>query len=67
MAVLYNNLPKPVIDILGWIIGFFNACVVWPNCQVSHRSQPPMALDLSLTRPAGSGWLNHLGAPDMGG
>jgi hypothetical protein len=31
-----------------------------PNEKVSDRSQPPMTFDLSLTEPAGSGWLNRL-------
>ena len=28
--------------------------------KVSHRSQPPLTIDLPPSRPAGSGWLNRL-------
>ncbi|HEY5914192.1 MAG TPA: hypothetical protein VJA21_26695 [Verrucomicrobiae bacterium] len=31
------------------------------NHKVSHRSQPPMTFDLSLSQLAGSGWLHRLG------
>jgi hypothetical protein len=30
-----------------------------PNAKVSHRSQPPVAFDLFLGQPAGSGWLDR--------
>jgi len=28
--------------------------------KVSHRGQPPLTLDLSLSQPAGLGWLHRL-------
>ncbi len=31
-----------------------------PNVEVSHRGQPPLAIELSLSEPAGPGWLDRL-------
>jgi hypothetical protein len=37
----------------------FTAFVVMPNVKVSHRGQPPLTFDLSLSQPAGPGWLHR--------
>jgi hypothetical protein len=34
------------------------AAVIWSNAKVSHRSQPPLTPDSSLSQPAGSGGLH---------
>ncbi len=32
---------------------------IWPNVKVSHRGQPPLTFDLSVSQPAGPGWLHR--------